>query len=271
LYSLEGEKKLKFKIIALDVDGTLLNDEYKITENTKSAIQKVHAIGAQIVLCTGRGPLNTIPLLTELGLEGVVVTHNGAATVQSKDHSVIHQVAFGSEEIKPFIEYCRENHAHLALCSPFDIYVEELNEASRAMYAKHMLEPILTEDTTTLDIAMVKLSAYSEQSVMDRIETEWRSMGSSLSIIRSGHRFIDIMHKEASKGHALRRLAEESGIKREEIMAIGNYYNDNEMIAYAGLGIAMENSPEPVKLEANVVTSSNNDDGVYQAIMKYCF
>jgi Cof subfamily protein (haloacid dehalogenase superfamily) len=262
---------LKYRIIALDVDGTLLNDEYKITENTKHAVQQAHAAGAQIVLCTGRGPQNTIPLLTELGLEGIVVTHNGAATVQSKDHSVIHQVTFRSEEIKPFIEYCRKYHAHLAVCSPFEIYVEELDEASRAMYAKHMLEPIVAKDTTRLDIAMVKLSAYSEQTAMDRIEAEWRSMGSSLSIIRSGHRFIDIMHKEASKGHALRRLAEDAGIKQEEIMAIGNYYNDSEMIAYAGLGIAMQNSPEPVKLQANAVTGSNNEDGVYQAIMKYCF
>jgi Cof subfamily protein (haloacid dehalogenase superfamily) len=122
-----------------------------------------------------------------------------------------------------------------------------------------------------LDIAMVKLSVYNEQLVMDQIEADWRAMNSPLSIIRSGHRFIDIMHAEASKGHALRRLAEDAGIKQEEVMAIGNYYNDSEMITYAGLGIAMDNSPELVKLQANETTSSNNEDGVYQAIMKFCF
>lgn len=262
---------MKYKLIALDVDGTLLNDEYLLTEKTKYAVNRAHEAGAQIVLCTGRGPQNTLPLLAELGLEGIVITHNGAATVQSKDHSVLHQVTFQLEEIKPFIAYCREQHAHFALNSPFELYVEEYNEFIKAMYNKFMLEPIVTKDANQLDIAMVKLSAYSEQAKMDQIEADWKGMDSSLSIIRSGHHFIDIMHQEASKGHALQRLAEDVGIDRQEIMAIGNYYNDSEMIAYAGLGIAMDNSPELVKLQANATTGSNNEDGVYQAIMKYCF
>jgi Cof subfamily protein (haloacid dehalogenase superfamily) len=262
---------MKYKLIALDVDGTLLNDEYQLTDKTKYAVKRANEAGAQIVLCTGRAPQNTIPLLAELGLDGIVITHNGAATVQSKDNSVLHHIAFHASEITPFIEYCRLHHAHLALCSPLELYVEELNEASKAMYEKFKIEPIITNDATKLDISMVKLSAYSDQNTMDQIEADWRAMHSPLSIIRSGHRFIDIMHKEASKGHALRRLAEDAGITKEEIMAIGNYYNDSEMIIYAGLGIAMDNSPEPVKLQANATTASNNEDGVYHAIMKYCF
>jgi Cof subfamily protein (haloacid dehalogenase superfamily) len=263
--------KMKYKLIALDVDGTLLNDEYMLTEKTKYAVRRANEAGAQIVLCTGRGPQNTLPLLDELGLEGIVITHNGAATIQSKDHSVLHQVAFRAEEIKPFVEYCRGQQAHFALNAPFELYVEEYNGVIKAMYNKFMLQPILTKDVFALDIEMVKLSAYSDQAAMDLIEAEWRAMNSPLSIIRSGHQFIDIMHAEASKGHALRRLAEDAGFKQEEIMAIGNYYNDSEMIVYAGLGIAMNNSPEPVKLQANETTASNNEDGVYQAIMKYCF
>ena len=262
---------MKYKLIALDVDGTLLNDDYLLTEKTKYAVNRAHEAGAQIVLCTGRGPQNTLPLLTELGLEGVVITHNGAATVQSNNQSLLHQVTFRAEEIKPFIEYCREQQAHFALNSSFELYVEVYNEAVKAIYDKFMLEPIVTKDAVKLDIAMVKLSAFSEQTKMDQIEADWKAMESPLSIIRSGHRFIDIMHAEASKGHALRRLAEDLGIEQAEIMAIGNYYNDSEMIVYAGLGIAMDNSPEPVKLQANAMTSSNNEDGVYQAIMKYCF
>lgn len=262
---------MKYKLIALDVDGTLLKDDHMLTEKTKYAVNRAHEAGAQIVLCTGRGPQNTLPLLTELGLEGVVITHNGAATVQSSDHNVLHQITFKLEEIKPFIEYCREQKAHFALNSPFGLYVEAYDEVVKAMYDKFILEPIVTHDALKLDIAMVKLSAYSEQTKMDQIEADWKAMESPLSIIRSGHHFIDIMHAEASKGHALRRFAEDSGIGQEEIMAIGNYYNDSEMIVYAGLGIAMDNSPEPVKLQANAITSSNNEDGVYQAIMKYCF
>ncbi|QGQ97418.1 HAD family phosphatase [Paenibacillus psychroresistens] len=262
---------MNYKLIALDVDGTLLNDEYMLTEKTKYAVKRANDAGAQIVLCTGRGPQNTLPILAELGLEGIVITHNGAATVQSKDLKILHEVTFLSEDIKPFIEYCRAKQAHFAINAPFEIYVEEFNDEIKAMYNKFKLEPIVTKDAIALDIDRVKLSVFSERTAMDQIEADWRAMASPLSIIRSGHHFIDIMHAEASKGHALRRLAEDKGIKQEEIMAIGNYYNDSEMILYAGLGIAMANSPEPLKLQANELTGSNNEDGVYQAIMKYCF
>jgi Cof subfamily protein (haloacid dehalogenase superfamily) len=262
---------MNYKIIALDVDGTLLNDNYQITDRTKFAVRKAHEAGAQIVLCTGRGPQNTIPLLTELGLQGIVITHNGAATVQSEDNKVLHQVAFTVENIKPFIAYCRKFKLHFALCSPLELFVEELDAAAEAMYKNFMLEPYVVDDVSLLDIPMVKLSVFGEQTVIDQMEVDWHAMNNPLNVIRSGHRFIDIMHPEATKGHALRRFAEGEGIDRELILAIGNYYNDLEMLQYAGLGVAMDNSPEPLKLLADQTTSYNNEDGVYQAIMKYCF
>jgi Cof subfamily protein (haloacid dehalogenase superfamily) len=262
---------MNYKIIALDVDGTLLNDNYEITERTKFAVRKAHEAGAQIVLCTGRAAQSTIPLLTELGLEGVVITHNGAATVQSHNNKVIHQVAFSAESITPFIVYCRKHHIHFSLCSPLEQFVEELDAAAEAMYKNFMLKPFVVEDACILDIPMVKLSVFGEQNVMEQFETDWLTLENPLNVIRSGPRFIDIMHPEATKGHALRRFAEDAGVRPEHILAIGNYYNDLEMLQYAGLGIAMDNSPEPLKLLTDKTTGSNNADGVYQAIMLHCF
>lgn len=262
---------MKYRLIALDVDGTLLNDDYKLSVKTLYAVKRASEEGAQIVLCTGRGPQNTLPILDELGLSGIIITHNGAATIQSSNQTVLHQVAFHRNTIKPFVEYCRSRQIHFSICTPFELYVEELNDSIIAMYNKFMLEPILTKDTLALSMDRVKLSVFSEQAVMDQMETEWRAMSSPLSIIRSGDSFMDIMHAAASKGHALKRLAADAGIKQEEIMAIGNYYNDSEMLLFAGMGIAMSNSPDAVKLLANHVTGSNNEDGVYQALKKFCF
>ncbi|MNR51961.1 Sugar phosphatase YidA [compost metagenome] len=90
-------------------------------------------------------------------------------------------------------------------------------------------------------------------------------------MIRSGDLFIDVMSPEANKGNALKALAATLEVDPEVIMAIGNYYNDLEMMAFAGLGIAVENSPDGVKEAADAVTSSNNDEGVHEAIRKYCF
>ncbi len=81
---------MNYQLIALDVDGTLLNDQYRLTEPVKETIRKVHEAGCTIVLCTGRSPISSIPVMEELGLRGKLITHNGAATVSSEDRSVLY-------------------------------------------------------------------------------------------------------------------------------------------------------------------------------------
>lgn len=78
------------------------------------------------------------------------------------------------------------------------------------------------------------------------------------------------MHPESSKGNALKHLAAELGIPQEQVLSIGNYYNDISMLTYAGLGVAMDNSPVEVKAAADVITGTNNDNGVRDALVKYC-
>ena len=93
--------------------------------------------------------------------------------------------------------------------------------------------------------------------------------GEELNIVRSGEYFIDIMKEGTTKGKALAMLANHLNVKPKDVVAIGNYYNDLDMLQYAGLGIAMDNSPEDVKAAADVVTLSNNEDGVRLALEKW--
>lgn len=261
---------MKYKLIALDVDGTLLNDDYIVTEKTKQAIREVRSHGAVIVLCTGRGPISTIPVLRELGYDGTLITHNGAATVYSQGKRIIHQYPFRLHELSELIAYCRKNEIHFDVCTPFEMYVEKLPEKTRSMYDKYMAQPLVIDDVFHLQSPVVKFSVFAEMETVERVERDWKNAPLSLQQIRSGDYFIDVMRKEANKGNALGQLSESLGIDRSEILAIGNYYNDIEMIRLAGLGIAMENSPEEVKRAADTVTLSNNEDGVYWALHKYC-
>ncbi|MNN14057.1 Sugar phosphatase YidA [compost metagenome] len=105
---------------------------------------------------------------------------------------------------------------------------------------------------------------------MNQVEADWNLWTHELNMLRSGDYFIDLMHPEASKGNALKQLAEQRGIPAEQIMAIGNFYNDITMLTFAGLGIAMDNSPIEVKAAAQDVTASNNEEGVRVALEKYC-
>jgi Cof subfamily protein (haloacid dehalogenase superfamily) len=262
---------VNYRLIALDVDGTLLNDRYELTERTKRTVRDVHEAGATIVLCTGRSPVNTLPLMEELGLEGTLITHNGAATISSGDRRIVHQFPFAVEQLAELVRYCRERKIHLDVCTPFRLYIEtDLSEAEAAMYRKFMLEPDRLDDVLALGEAPVKFTVFGDKAAINRVEEDWRNMSLPLTVLRSGDYFIDIMHPEATKGNALKRLAESLGIERSQVMAIGNYYNDLEMIRFAGLGVAMENSPDEVKREADVVTASNNEDGVHLALSRYC-
>lgn len=260
---------MKYKLLALDVDGTLLDDHHQLSALTAEALRSLSEQGTEIVLCTGRSPTNAVPYLREIGLEGIMITHNGAATVESRTMSVTHQHSFTLEQISPFIHYCRQHRIHFDICTPFHLYVEQLTPNEQTMYTNFMLEPVVQSDLTVFSEPMVKFTLFGQKEKVDEVEEEWKTWTSELRIIRSHLFFIDIMHPLASKGFALRKLAEQRGVERKHIAAIGNYYNDLDMIEFAGLGIAMDNSPEDIKRKADAVTASNNEEGVYQALRRY--
>lgn len=262
---------MKYKLIALDVDGTLINNEYQITESTLQTIKEVNRQGAHIVLCTGRGPTSTLPLLELLGLEGTVITHNGAATVESVGSKLIHQFAFHMNQLQSFVDYCRVNAIHFDVNTAFEHYLEHLTDVERDMYKKYLVVPNQIDDVMSIQEDVVKISIYAEGDVLDQLTLDWPNIGHPLlKIIRSGEHFIDVMHHLANKGNALKSLANSWNIQAADILAIGNYYNDLEMLEFAGLGIAMDNSPEDMKRDADAVTASNDEEGVHLALQQYC-
>lgn len=262
---------MTYRMIAIDVDGTLLNDGYELTEATKQAVRAACQAGAEIVLCTGRSPLNALPIMEQLELSGTLITHNGAVTVQSHDRAILRESAFAIAEAQQFIAYARERGIHRDMCTSFGMYAESMTDAARNMYGKYMLQPERVDDLLRLDASIVKFTVFGESELLDDVMAVWDLWGSKLTHIRSGDSFIDVMLPGVNKGAALEALAKSRGIAREHIMAIGNYYNDVDMMSYAGLGIAMANSPEGVKQMADDVTFSNNENGVAAAIVKHLF
>jgi Cof subfamily protein (haloacid dehalogenase superfamily) len=256
------------KLIALDVDGTLLNDRHEITANTKLTLQQADKQGIRIVLCTGRGPSNALPVMEQLGLEGLLIAHNGALTVTTPELSVIQLEAFAIEDVRCAIEYCRAKGIHCDVSSPYELHADHVTEVELAMYEKHLIVPQQVDDILELDIPVVKLTLFGSPEQLDEAEPAINSLQlpDHLYTLRSHDYFLDIMSRSASKGTALRRLTERLGLVAEEVVAIGNYYNDIDMIQFAGLGIAVDNSPDSVKAAADYVTLSNNDEGVHAAL-----
>ncbi|RKP54323.1 HAD family phosphatase [Cohnella endophytica] len=253
---------MSYRMIALDVDGTLLNDHHELTPRVREAVRSAEAQGAEIVLCTGRGSTSALPVLQELGLKGTMITHNGASVVDSETREILFDTAIAPDLALRYVAYCRERGIHFDMNTAFDLYVEAMEEEAEKMYRNLKAKPISRQSGEAFPQGLVKLSIYAPKLTLDRVETEWSEWEQELQFVRSGDNFIDVQHLHASKGKALERLAIMRGIPREQILALGNYYNDIGMITFAGWGVAMNNSPEEVKAEADDVTVSNNEDGV---------
>ncbi|MCQ6563001.1 Cof-type HAD-IIB family hydrolase [Paenibacillus mendelii] len=263
---------LNYDIIALDVDGTLLTDAHVLMTETRDAVREAAHLGAEIVLCTGRGPMNTIPVLEELGLSGTIITHNGAATIDAESRKVLHQYEINIAELERFMMFCREGRHHFDVNTAFELLVEgQLSTEVAAMYSGYKITPILRDISLPLPADLVKFTVFGEKEAMDSVEMAWNGWTHGLQHIRSGDFFIDVQHPEASKGDALKQLAMLRGVNPSRVMAIGNYFNDVGMLTFAGLGVAVANSPDGVKAAAKELTLSNEENGVAHALRSYAW
>lgn len=262
---------LNYDLIALDVDGTLLKDDHTLTEAVRESVREAARGGAQIVLCSGRGPTGVMPIMEQLELAGTLISHNGAATVHSVDRSVFHQYAIDPASLKPYLDYCRDNRVHFDLNTAFEMMIEKLTPEAESMYAKFHAMPEVWDFARGLPDGLLKFTVFGSKEQMDKVQSEWEFNFGGLQTIRSGDFFIDVQNPDASKGTALKQLAASRGVDRSRIMAIGNYYNDISMLEFAGLGVAMDNSPDLVKRAADAVTAANSEDGVAAALREYLF
>ncbi|MNO17086.1 putative phosphatase YwpJ [compost metagenome] len=254
-----------FKLVALDVDGTLLNDKYQITERTVRVVRGVVETGARIILCTGRSPISLNAIQHKLGIKEPCIVHNGSA-ILSSDGEVIRAVDYSMQELLLMINFCRKENIHFNACTVNEIYVE--SEGYEEQYRKYFLKPNRINDLLSLNEPIVKFSIYAKESDIERfLKQDWNT-SEMLSIVRAGKTFVDIMMKGVSKGNALLHLAESLNYKSKDIVAIGDQHNDIEMLRCAGLGIAMGNAPEEVARVADWKTDTNNEDGVAKALVR---
>jgi Cof subfamily protein (haloacid dehalogenase superfamily) len=260
---------LTYKLIALDIDGTLVNDQHEIMPLTKKIVQRAARNGLMIVLCTGRGPLNTLPILRELGIAGYMLNHNGAMTCYSEPFDVIDQDCFKIRNVEAIIEYCRKQKIHFDVCTANHLYCESLPQLAEQMYEQFLIHPILHENLLQMTEPILKLTLFGTTAEMDQAQRDCALLTRDLSLIRSDTMSIDFVLPHVSKGRALAKLCEQLKISAEQVIAIGNYYNDLQMLEFAGVGVAMGNSPADLQTIADEITLSNNEEGVYYTLKKH--
>ena len=267
------------KLIAIDMDGTLLNEKKHIDKAQKEAIHEAIEAGIKIVLCTGRPLYGILPFYEELGLseldsEGYVILNNGCSIHKTKDWKLIDQVNFTSDDIEYLYKFSESYDINFTLVNDtyyFNIGRKPTDELIKdAGFVFSNITDISLEEAKSGKHKIMKIMFLGDPEIMaDFQEKNEDIIKSKYSGVLSQSYVYEVFPKDNNKGTGLKKLAEKLGIKQEEVMAIGDGNNDIEMFEYANYSVAMKNATELVKKAAKYETDSNENNGVAKAIRKY--
>jgi Cof subfamily protein (haloacid dehalogenase superfamily) len=263
---------LNIRLLAIDLDGTLVNHDLEMNPRDVAAVKAASAAGVTVVLATGRMFKSSLRYAKPLGLTGPIINYQGA---------LVRDIATGD------VWYRCELSVHLqkrvlALAEPKDwhvnAYVDEVVYTARPrpeadLYARVAMVPYEVVGPLSKwvrqDATKMVLVTLNPDDVPERIAELSKWMGEVARVTRSLDWFVEVVDPRVSKSGALAMVAERLAIAREEVCAIGDNLNDQDMVSWAGLGVAMGNAPDALKSAARYVTAPIQEAGVAQAIERF--
>lgn len=268
----------RYKLIAMDLDDTLLDSQLRISPRLKAQIRELRRRGVVITLATGRMYRSARPIALELELDIPLITYQGALIKNCLSGEIIAHRPLPAESAREIIKLAREKELNINFYLNDELYVEQFSPAAEK-YARLSDVPLgLVSDLTELldlpefQAGPTKIVLIGDPAYLDTVQAEARPLfGSSLHISKSKPFFLEFSDPRGNKGAALEELAGCCGVSREQVMAFGDGFNDLEMVEFAGLGVAMGNAVPELKAVADYVTAGNDDDGVAEALQKFCF
>ncbi|GAF15211.1 promiscuous sugar phosphatase YidA, haloacid dehalogenase-like phosphatase family [Bacillus sp. JCM 19046] len=265
-----------YKLIAIDMDGTLLNDQHEVTEGVKVALKEAKAAGAKIVLCTGRPLGGVTRYLIDLELDGeddYVIAYNGAVVQNNATKESIVSLTLSYQDLLDLTSLAESLATPMHFFDTERLYTTNQDISPYTIYESFVTQVPLSYrklEEVEKEIALPKIMFIDEPDRLAKtINAIPADVKEKYEMVQSAPFFLEILHPEASKGNAVKHLAEKLGINRDQVMCIGDNGNDLSMIKFAGCGIAMANAIPELKASADVETKSNNEDGVAHAIRTY--
>lgn len=269
------------KTIAIDVDGTLFNEDSVIMPKTKKALLELQDKGIHIILCSGRPVKSMLDIAEEMGLKnhhGVVVSNNGAVGYDVRDHKVIYDTpidhdlavevlkSFEGRNIWPMVEdgdYMLVSDVYEGVVTLND---KLMNITEIEARAGHYLLKESKEIYNEIDFNVNKILTIVEPAETEEIVKEYQEKyGDRLYVVQTAPFYMEFMRPEISKAYGLKKL----GIDPDTLMSFGDSMNDREMLVYSKYPVAMGNAQQPVKDAAIYVTSDNNNEGIYEALKHF--
>jgi Cof subfamily protein (haloacid dehalogenase superfamily) len=274
-----------YRLICIDMDGTLLNSRKQISEKTKASLLKAHERGVRIVLSTGRIYADAEYYAELIGIRAAIISANGAYIRDKEQHTLIYQSLLSEKSALKILDVCnryhvapnlytsdREYYGSVFLIMRWKLFylAKRIKRNKKGIARKYVRghrqwkKVIEKERDHTVKCVVI----HFNQEKISKIRNELARM-TELEISSSGADNIELNCKGISKGKGVELVADYYHLKKEEIIAIGDNENDLSMIEYAGLGVAMGNASDIVKDRADYITDTNDNDGVAKVIDKF--
>ena len=268
---------MKYRLLALDLDGTLLDQNHRVPESTINKLRQAESLGVIVTLATGRMWPSTKMYAEELKLLHPLISYNGALLRAVTDDSEAQYHHISMEAMQDMIAYCKQRNLYLQLYADNEIVVEKcveetlrdpdlMNAPCREVvdYSLYLASPNLRPTPKM----MIRVPRHRVSEVPG-IEAEIKRNFPQLNVVQSTPTLIELLSPDVSKGRALRLLSEQLGRAQAEVIAIGDGDNDISMVEWAGLGVAVQNASEALKASSNYITQGSTFLGVEEAIDKF--
>ena len=263
-----------YKLIALDMDGTLLREDKTISDRTKKVIAKAVQKGVKVVLASGRPIEGLQRYLEELKLkskEDYVMSFNGSVIQNACTKEIISKNILKGSHLKELYALSKVIGVNIHAFSNQGCITPRMNEYSQLEGSINGIEVNeVNFDMISEEEDIIKIMFIDPEEVLEKAIKEIpQAIFEKYTVVRSAPFFLEFLNKASSKGTGVKALAEHLGIKQEEVICIGDAGNDLDMIQFAGLGVAMGNAFEEVKEAADYITHDNEEDGVAHVIEKF--
>lgn len=288
-----------YKLVAIDLDGTMLNQYGVVTQKTKSTIKRTIQKGTEVIIASGR-PIDSIKTIAkEIGSEKYFIAGNGALIYDIQKEKIVYDKFLPRQKVLEIIKICEENSIFynvysdqtiLATALKYNVLYyqkenlkKEENKRTKISIIDNMYEyvknkkeqkflklTICDENQTIFQSIIRKLRRIEGIDVLDVSHMSRKTIKQGSEEITIEYYYTEITVKNVDKWYAIEYLMKKLKIKKEEVIAIGDNVNDRMMIEKAGLGVAMEGSVPVVTEVANYITSSNHKEGVEKVLAKFC-
>lgn len=247
---------MQYKLISIDLDGTLLNDKHEIPQRNIEAIKKAQSQGIHVILSSGRAFLSMKEYIDILGVDFVSCGNGGTVYECKGEPTVLRELFFDMDIIQTILRDVNQ-YPNVLLCAQNNIFAKQMTDTLKRFSDISRAEPIITslQDVTTNIVKMLLIGDHEKLVEQKVILDKYRDRA---SVFFSQDNMLEATSLDINKGSSLKFIANVLNIPLEQTIAIGDNFNDIEMLKAAGLGIAPQNAEDPVKEIADYVTSSSN-------------